>query len=48
MIETAGQEAFVISFESITSAARIDVVSALDTFKLISIHGDLDRAERRQ
>ncbi len=38
-VESAGRAAVVTSFQSVTSPARLDVVSARDTFELLDIHG---------
>ncbi|HKG25766.1 MAG TPA: RNA polymerase sigma factor [Thermomicrobiales bacterium] len=39
-IEANGRPAILSSFESVTDAARYDVVSARDTFELLGIYGD--------
>jgi RNA polymerase sigma-70 factor (ECF subfamily) len=38
-VEAGGRAAIVTSFESLTAAARIDVVTARDTFEVIGVHG---------
>lgn len=38
-VESAGRAAVVTSFQSVTSPARLDVVSARDTFELLDVHG---------
>ncbi len=39
IVETQGREAIVASFRSVTTAAQLDVISALDTGEVLSIHG---------
>jgi RNA polymerase sigma-70 factor (ECF subfamily) len=41
-VEAAGRAAIVTSFESVTDAARLDVVSARDTYEILSVHGAPD------
>jgi RNA polymerase sigma factor (sigma-70 family) len=41
-VEAAGRAALVTSFESVTDAARLDVVSARDTYEILSVHGAPD------
>jgi RNA polymerase sigma-70 factor (ECF subfamily) len=41
-VEAAGRAALVTSFESIADAARLDVVSARDTYEILSVHGAPD------
>jgi RNA polymerase sigma-70 factor (ECF subfamily) len=38
-VEAAGCAAIVTSFESVTDGARLDVVSASDTYEILSVHG---------
>jgi RNA polymerase sigma-70 factor (ECF subfamily) len=38
-VEAAGRAAIVTSFESVADAARLDVVSARDTYEILSVHG---------
>jgi RNA polymerase sigma-70 factor (ECF subfamily) len=38
-VESAGRAALVTSFESVVDAARLDVVSARDTYEILSVHG---------
>ena len=37
-VETQGRPAVVTSFRSFTDSAQLDVISALDTFDVLSIH----------
>jgi hypothetical protein len=39
-IETDGRPAIVTRFESVTDPARLEVVSALDTFETLRVYGD--------
>lgn len=39
-VEVAGRDAVVISFESMTDAAQLDVIYARDTYTLLGVHGD--------
>jgi hypothetical protein len=41
-VEAAGRAALVTSFESVADAARLDVVSARDTYEILSVHGTPD------
>jgi RNA polymerase sigma factor (sigma-70 family) len=41
-VEAAGRAALVTSFESVADAARLDVVSARDTYEILSVHGAPD------
>jgi hypothetical protein len=41
-VEAAGRAALVTSFESVTDGARLDVVSARDTYEILSVHGAPD------
>jgi RNA polymerase sigma factor (sigma-70 family) len=41
-VEAAGRAALVTSFESIADTARLDVVSARDTYEILSVHGAPD------
>jgi RNA polymerase sigma factor (sigma-70 family) len=41
-VEAAGRDALVTSFESVTDGARLDVVSAHDTYEILSVHGAPD------
>jgi RNA polymerase sigma-70 factor (ECF subfamily) len=41
-VEAAERAALVASFESIADAARLDVVSARDTYEILSVHGAPD------
>ena len=41
-VEVAGRAALVTSFESVADAARLDVVSAHDTYEILSVHGAPD------
>jgi hypothetical protein len=41
-VEAAGRAAVVTSFESVADAARLDVVSARDTYEILSVHGAPD------
>ena len=38
-VTAGGHAAIVTSFESVTEQARLDVVSARDTYRVLSIHG---------
>jgi RNA polymerase sigma factor (sigma-70 family) len=38
-VETQGRAAIVTSFRSVTDGAQLDVISALDTFDVLHIHG---------
>jgi RNA polymerase sigma factor (sigma-70 family) len=38
-VEVAGRAALVTSFESVANGARLDVVSARDTYEILSVHG---------
>lgn len=40
-IETQGRAAIVISFESVTSSAHLDVISADDTYEVLGIYGGI-------
>ena len=37
--QVAGWPAFITTFESATCPARVDVISAADTFAVLGIHG---------
>ncbi len=39
-VDTAGQPALVARFESVTSAARLDILSAWDTLAVLRVEGD--------
>ena len=41
-VEAAGCAAIVTSFESVTDGARLDVVSARDSYEILSVHGAAD------
>jgi RNA polymerase sigma-70 factor (ECF subfamily) len=41
-VEVAGRAALVTTFESVTGAARLEVVSARDTYEILSVHGAPD------
>jgi RNA polymerase sigma-70 factor (ECF subfamily) len=41
-VEAAGRAALVTSFESVADAARLDVVSARDSYEILSVHGAPD------
>jgi RNA polymerase sigma-70 factor (ECF subfamily) len=41
-VEAAGRAVLVTSFESVVDAARLDVVSARDTYEILSVHGARD------
>jgi hypothetical protein len=41
-VEAAGRAALVTSFESVTDGARLDIVSARDTYEILSVHAAPD------
>jgi RNA polymerase sigma-70 factor (ECF subfamily) len=41
-VEAAGRAALVTSFESVTDRARLDIVSARDTYEILSVHAAPD------
>lgn len=42
-VEAAGRAAIITSYESVTGQARLDVISARDTYELLGVHGAPDR-----
>ena len=45
MMEAEGHDSLVTSYESVTDNARLDVVSAADTLRILAVHGAPARSD---